>query len=94
MKPRKHKLSMRDEGVPGLVLRLSAPVFVDITVQGNTVNVGGGTALSGLLSEAAKNSLAGLETLIGIPGTVGGALRSQSGSHAGAISQWCAALKC
>src|SRR5215471_1998075 len=52
-------LLVRDEGVPGLVIRLSAPVFVDITVQGNTVKVGGGTALSGLLSEAAKNSLAG-----------------------------------
>lgn len=81
-------LLVRDEGVPGLVLRLTAPPFTAVTVQGNNVKAGGGVALSALLSEAAKHSLAGLETSIGIPGTVGGALRCQAGSKGGSISQW------
>lgn len=81
-------LLVRDEGVPGLVLRLAAPAFTTVTVQGSTARAGGGAALSALLSEAAKHSLAGLETLIGIPGTVGGALRCQAGSKGGNISQW------
>jgi UDP-N-acetylmuramate dehydrogenase len=32
--------------------------------------------------------LAGLETLVGIPGTVGGALHGNSGTHGGDIGQW------
>jgi UDP-N-acetylmuramate dehydrogenase len=32
--------------------------------------------------------LAGLEPLVGIPGTVGGALHGNSGSHGGDIGQW------
>ena len=32
--------------------------------------------------------LAGLETLIGIPGTVGGALHGNAGTHGGNIGQW------
>jgi UDP-N-acetylmuramate dehydrogenase len=77
----------RDEGVPGLVVRLAAPAFTAVTVSGRTVRAGAGAALSAVISEAARHSLAGLESLIGIPGQVGGAVRSNAGTRAGHIGQ-------
>jgi UDP-N-acetylmuramate dehydrogenase len=76
---------VRDEGVRGAVLRLSAPVFTGVAVDGKRVRAGTGAVLSALISQAARHALAGLETLIGIPGTVGGALRSNAGDRAGEI---------
>src|ERR671931_1012796 len=69
-------LLVRDEGVRGAVLRLSAPAFTQVTVEGKRVRSGTGAAVSALISQAARHSLAGLETLVGSPGTVGGALRA------------------
>ncbi len=78
---------VRDEGVRGVVLRLSEPAFTQITVEGQSVRAGTGAALSALISHAARHSLAGLETLVGTPGTVGGALRNPLGTSAGDICQ-------
>jgi UDP-N-acetylmuramate dehydrogenase len=44
--------------------------------------------VSALISQAARHALAGLETLIGIPGTVGGALRCNAGDRSGDIGQF------
>src|SRR5437870_2384023 len=41
---------VRDEGVRGAVLRLNAPVFSEIIVDGQRVRTGGGAALSALIS--------------------------------------------
>jgi UDP-N-acetylmuramate dehydrogenase len=79
---------VRDEGVRGAVLRLSDPVFSRVVVDGLRVRSGTGAALSALISEAARNGLAGLEPLVGIPGTVGGALRCNAGDRSGEIGQW------
>jgi UDP-N-acetylmuramate dehydrogenase len=79
---------VRDEGVKGVVIRLSDPAFTQITVQGNTVSAGTGAAVSALISASARHGLAGLETLVGIPGTVGGALRCNAGDRGGDISQF------
>src|SRR5207253_5899905 len=48
---------------------------------------GTGAALAALISEAARHGLAGLEPLVGILGTVGGALRCNAGDRAGEIGQ-------
>jgi UDP-N-acetylmuramate dehydrogenase len=80
-------LLVRDEGVRGVVVRLSEPAFTTIELQGNRVRAGAGALLSALISEAAKHSLAGVESLVGIPGTVGGALRANAGSRSGTIGQ-------
>lgn len=81
-------LLVRDEGVPGLVLRLSEPAFCQVKVEGKRIWAGTGTAVSTLISQAARHALAGLETLVGIPGTVGGALRTNAGNRSGDIGQY------
>ena len=80
--------SARDEGVKGVVLRLSEPAFTEIRVNGNSVRAGTGAEVSAVITQAAGHGLAGLETLIGIPGTVGGALRCNAGDRVGDISQF------
>ncbi len=80
-------LLVRDEGVPGVVLRLSDPAFSRITVEGTIVTAGSGASLSHLISHSVKAGLAGLDTLVGIPGTVGGALHGNAGGKSGDIGQ-------
>jgi UDP-N-acetylmuramate dehydrogenase len=79
---------VRDEGVRGVVLRLADPAFREIHVEGKRVKAGTGAAVSALISQAAQAGLAGLETLVGIPGTVGGALRCNAGDRTGDIGQF------
>src|SRR5262249_45018146 len=79
---------VRDEGVSGVVLRLTEPAFARIEVSGRTVQAGGGAALSALISESARNNLGGLETLVGIAATVGGAVRCNAGDRAGEIGEY------
>jgi UDP-N-acetylmuramate dehydrogenase len=81
-------LLVRDEGVKGAVLRLVEPAFTDITVEGKHVRAGTGAPMSALISRAARHGLAGLEILVGIPGTVGGALRFNAGDRSGDIGQF------
>ena len=79
---------VRDAGVRGVVLRLSEPAFTQVAVQGKRVRAGTGATLSAFISETARNGLAGLETLVGSPGTVGGALRCNAGDRSGEIGQY------
>jgi UDP-N-acetylmuramate dehydrogenase len=81
-------LLVSDEGVRGVVLRMSAPVFTVVSVEGRTLRAGAGTPLSEVISHAARHNLAGLETLVGILGTVGGALRCNVGDRSGEIGQF------
>jgi UDP-N-acetylmuramate dehydrogenase len=82
------KVLVRDEGVAGMVLSLTDPKFANITVKGNRAIVGGGAKLANAITVTVGAGLAGLESLVGIPGTVGGALHGNSGSHGGDIGQW------
>jgi UDP-N-acetylmuramate dehydrogenase len=69
-------------------LRLSAPAFTQITVDGPRVRAGCGAALPALISATARHGLAGFETLVGIPATVGGAVRCNAGDRSGEIGQF------
>ncbi len=82
------KVLVPDEGVRGVVLRLSEPAFTQIRVEGRGVSAGSGALLSALISQAARHGLGGLEMLVGIPGTVGGALRCNAGDRSGEIGQF------
>lgn len=79
---------VRDQGVPGLTVRLSAPAFSEISTDGQMVSAGGGAKLGHAISTSVREGLAGLEALVGIPGTIGGALHGNAGSRGGDIGQW------
>jgi UDP-N-acetylmuramate dehydrogenase len=81
-------LIVRDEGVSGLILRLSHPTFAEIQIVGNRVTAGGGALLSHVVSETVRVGLAGFENLAGIPGSIGGALHGNAGGRHGEISQF------
>ncbi len=76
---------VRDEGVQGLIVSLSAAHFGRIERQGDHLLVGAGAKLGHLISTAVREGLAGLEELSAIPGTVGGALRGNAQAHSGDI---------
>jgi len=82
-----NNLLIRDEGVRGAVVRLTADCFTHIAVEGKRVRVGGGATLAAVITEAAKHGLAGFETLIGITSSIGGALRINAGDRAGEIAE-------
>jgi UDP-N-acetylmuramate dehydrogenase len=82
---------VRDEGVPGMVISLVHPSFSKVAISGRRVTVGGGASLANSITVTVGAGLAGLEALVGIPGTVGGALHGNAGSHGGDIGQWASA---
>jgi len=78
-------LLVRDGGVAGVVIRLGK-AFAEISVDGDTVFAGAGAMDVNVARAARDAGLAGLEFLIGIPGTVGGALRMNAGAYGAEIS--------
>lgn len=78
-------LLVRDDPVPGAVIRLHGPAFAGIQRSGPTVTAAGGTQLFDLLAFAVREGLGGLETLVGIRGTVGGSVRCNVGDKTGEI---------
>ena len=79
---------VRDEGVPGVVVRLPESSFAQVEVSGRRVIAGGAAKLGHVISTTVREGLAGLETLVGIPGTIGGALHGNAGSRGGDVGQW------
>ena len=80
-------LLVRDEGVRGVVIRVIEPVPGQVEVVGTTVTAGGGVLLSHVITEATRVGLGGMEHLVGIPGTVAGAVVGNSGGRNGDIGQ-------
>ncbi len=78
---------IRDEGVKGVVVRLTAEPFSQIRTEGQVVHAGAAALLSEVIAEAARAGLSGLEGLVGIPGTVGGAVRGNAGGRSGDIGE-------
>jgi UDP-N-acetylmuramate dehydrogenase len=78
---------VRERGVDGMVVLLTAPAFGEIGVQGSVIRAGGGARLGHVVSTAVREGLAGFEQLVGIPGTVGGALHGNAGCHGADVGQ-------
>ena len=74
-------------GFEGMVVRLSAPGFCGIDVQRPAIIAGAGAKLVHVVSAAVQAGLSGLETLVDVPGTVGGALVGNAGGHGGDIGE-------
>jgi UDP-N-acetylmuramate dehydrogenase len=75
------------DGYRGMVVRLSAPAFCEIMVERPVLQAGAGAKLVHVVSAAVQAGLAGLEMLVDIPGTVGGAVVGNAGGHGGDIGQ-------
>jgi UDP-N-acetylmuramate dehydrogenase len=75
-------LLVRDGGVEGVVIRFGGPL-AKVEVEGSTVLAGAGALDQRVAQEAQRAGLAGLEFLIGIPGTIGGAVRMNAGAFGG-----------
>jgi UDP-N-acetylmuramate dehydrogenase len=81
-------LLVRDEGVQGVVLWLAAPAFTQLTVEGKRLRAGCGAGLGAAIAAAARHNLAGFESLVGMAGTIGGALRVNAGDRTAEIGQF------
>ena len=80
-----YNLLVRDGPVSGAVVRLNGAAFESIAVDGRTVRAAGGAALFDLIAASVRAGLSGLETLVGIRGSVGGSVRCNVGDRAGEI---------
>jgi UDP-N-acetylmuramate dehydrogenase len=69
-----------DRGFAGLALTLGS-AFDHIEIDGTSVRAGGATALPALARRTAAAGLTGLEWAVGVPGSVGGAVRMNAGGH-------------
>jgi len=78
---------VRDEGVPGAVVQLDEEGFGSITLDGELLRAGAAAALSKVVAAAARQHLSGVECLVGIPSTAGGAVRMNAGGAYGDIGQ-------
>jgi UDP-N-acetylmuramate dehydrogenase len=86
-----NNLLVGDRGVRGVTLKLEG-CLGRAEFQGEEALVGAGVSLSGLIREAAGLHLGGIECLIGIPATVGGALAMNAGTSDGWIGDFVSAV--
>ena len=73
-----------DEGFPGWVVRLEGD-FLRVAIKGDRLTAGGGAVLGGACAAAARAGLSGLESITGIPSSIGGAVRINAGAYGGEI---------
>src|SRR5438132_4693274 len=73
-------LLVGDGELPWVVLQLVRPE-PDVVLDGNLARVDAAADLGRVITFCAKNDLGGMEGLIGVPGTVGGALRMNAGAY-------------
>lgn len=80
-------LLIRDGELPWIVLQL-ASLEEAVHIEGSSARVDAAADLGGMVTYCAKNDLGGLEGLIGVPGSVGGALRMNAGAYGTQIGAW------
>lgn len=78
-------LLVSDDGIEKAVIYTGN--LTGISVCGNMITAGSGCILARVASEAAKNSLCGMEAIHGIPGSVGGAVFMNAGAYGYDMSQ-------
>ena len=78
---------IRDGGIKGVTIKLSPQFSYLNLVSPNIIEVGAATLDKKIANFALENSLTGLEFLSCIPGSIGGAIRINSGCYGQDISQ-------
>jgi UDP-N-acetylmuramate dehydrogenase len=81
-----------DGELPFVVLQL-AKSEQEVVIEGNVASVDAAADLGRTVTFCAKNDLGGMEGLIGVPGTVGGALRMNAGAYGTQIGSYVREVK-
>jgi UDP-N-acetylmuramate dehydrogenase len=69
-----------DAGFPGVAIALGEG-FADVEVAGTTVRAGGAAALPVVARRTVRAGLTCFEWAVGVPGSIGGAVRMNAGGH-------------
>jgi UDP-N-acetylmuramate dehydrogenase len=85
-------LLVADEELPFAVMQLAKPE-PEVVVGGNIASVDAAADLGRAVTYCAKRNLGGMEGLIGVPGTVGGALRMNAGAYGTQIGSYVREVK-
>jgi UDP-N-acetylmuramate dehydrogenase len=85
-------LLVGDGELPWIVLQLAQP-DPDLVLEGNIAHVDAAADLGRTVTYCAKHDLGGMEGLIGVPGTVGGALRMNAGAYGMQIGSYVREVK-
>jgi UDP-N-acetylmuramate dehydrogenase len=85
-------LLVGDGELPWVMLQLVCPE-PDVVLEGNFAHVDAAADLGRTVTYCAKNDLGGMEGLIGVPGTVGGALRMNAGAYGMQIGSYVREVK-
>jgi UDP-N-acetylmuramate dehydrogenase len=80
-------LLVGDGELPWVILQLAKPE-PEIVLDGNFAHVDAAADLGRTITFCAKHDLGGMEGLIGVPGTVGGALRMNAGAYGTQIGSY------
>jgi len=80
-------LLVADSGIDGIVLT-PAKALTHLEFTGRHVVAESGVMLGRLVKECVKRNLTGVESLTGVPGTLGGALVMNAGAFGGEISNY------
>jgi len=73
-------LLVADRGFAGLAIRLGE-AYADIVIDGTRVQAGGAALLPVVARRTAAAGLTGFEWAVGVPGSIGGAVRMNAGGH-------------
>jgi UDP-N-acetylmuramate dehydrogenase len=73
-------LLVTDAGFPGLAVSLGEG-FAATAVEGTSVRAGGAAALPVVARQTVRAGLTGFEWAVGVPGSIGGAVRMNAGGH-------------
>lgn len=73
-------LLVADAGFPGIAVRLGER-YARIEVDGTTVRAGGAALLPVVARQTVRAGLTGFEWAVGVPGSIGGAVRMNAGGH-------------
>lgn len=74
-------LLVADAGFPGIAVILDADSFARITFEGTAARAGAAVPLPILARQTVDAGLTGMEWAVGVPGSVGGAVRMNAGGH-------------
>ncbi len=86
-------VAFSDEGYKGTIIKNEIE-FIEILDDKKTINVGAGSFLPDVSRFLYKHGLSGGEFLLGIPGTVGGAIKMNAGSYGYEIGNFVESITC